>query len=155
MNIWSVIVVGLQLLNSLVRSFYWRFVCWIFVMIFDLLLMKTFWHLWCWLVVSDDLMFSWYYIFLFSELRNVVWCYIVEFLRFFKFSFFIDFLELMLCCESFSFDCIFVKLQILKLKFCRKRHLFWILNVVGLTFSFSLKLCWKVLFEELPFNFWL
>ncbi len=86
------------------------------VVTFDLLLMKTFWHLWCWCVVIDDMMFSWYCYFPFSDFRNVVWCLIVEFL--FSLIFFLHwFSRINAMLRVVFFDEYFCKVANLKLNF--------------------------------------
>jgi hypothetical protein len=134
MNIWSVIVADFNCwhiwLGHVIGALFGEHCCDIWPSFDENVL--TFVKWW---VVNDDLMFSWYCIFPFSDLRNVVWCLIVEF---FISSNFLSSLILLNKCDvldSFSLMSIVVKLKF-KVEFCRKCHLFWILNVVGLTFSF-------------------
>ncbi len=92
---------GLQLLTYLIRSCYWSFVWRTLLWYLTFFLWKRFDILWCWWVVNDDLMFSWYCIFPFSELRNVVWCLIVEF--FISSNFLYSLILLNKCCMEILF----------------------------------------------------
>ena len=150
MNIWSVIVVGLQLLKSLVRSCYWRFVCWTFVMISDLLRWKHFdicdvdvslMMIWCFL---DIVMFL---LAIFEMLLDVkVSNSLFPLIFFLRWS---SRINAML--RVVFFDEYFCKVANLKLNFVE--------SVICFEFEccwayvhFSLKPCWKLLFEELPVN---
>ena len=135
MNIWSVIVVGLQSLTNwsghVIGACLLNICCDIWPSFDENILTFVMWW-----VVNDDLMFSWYYIFPFSELRNVVLMLNCRILHFFKFFYF-----RWTCWINAVLSVVFLLMKIgkvvnLKLNFVESVICFEFLNVVGLTFSF-------------------